>query len=315
MSGFTNTHRLFLQAAISRRHMDEATAKDLYKRVCEATHGMSLFNEYDADNYDEFIDKLNEGLNSVEFEFRRAVDEVTGQPVISLTNTNGQKIAQVATSYNPTELEYFKHLLDAIVNADDDAFCIGSKAALIESSNLKNKDNKPLVLTKKEAEALLARFVADQWFLRSSAGAYSLSMRTLLELQTFLKETYPNQIQECTLCMDIITKGQRCQVSACAARLHHHCAQRYFQNRTNKTCPTCQSQWTGNMLIGIGDTDQAPSSVSTRRRRQTTARDQDGDVEGEAVEEYEGDGGDRAEAGPSNGSRRVKMEPGLVDDA
>ncbi|KAF9163951.1 hypothetical protein DFQ26_001952 [Actinomortierella ambigua] len=300
-SGFTDTHRLFLQAAISRRHMDEVTARDLYQRV----------SEYDAGEYEEFIGKLNEGLNSVEFEFRRAVDEVTGQPVLSLTNTNGQKIAQVATSYNPTELEFFKHLVDAIVNADDEAFCIGSKAALIESSNLKNKDNKPLTLSKKDAESLLSRFVADQWFLRSSAGAYSLSMRTLLELQTYLKETYPDQIQECTLCMDIITKGQRCQVSACAARLHHHCAQRYFQNRTNKACPTCQSQWTGAMLIGLRDQDPAPSSMSSRRRRRTGAsRDQDG-ADGDMVD----DAGDHAEAGPSSAGRRVKREPGLVDNA
>ncbi|KAG0230948.1 hypothetical protein BGW42_000599 [Actinomortierella wolfii] len=295
VSGFTDTHRLFLQAAISRRHMSEATAKDVYQRVCQATQGMTLKSEYNPDDYDDFIDTLNEGLNSVEFEFRRAIDEVTGQPVLSLTNTNGQKIAQVATSYNPTELEYFKHLVDAIVNADDEAYCIGSKAALIEAGNLVNKENKVLTLSKKDAEALLNRFVADQWFIRSSAGAYSLSMRSLLELQTFLKETYPDQIQECTLCMDIITKGQRCQVGACAARLHHHCAERYFKNRTNKVCPTCHSQWTGTVLIGRRDQDAAPSSAPSRRRRRTGGQDNDDDAE---------DG--------ANESGYIKREPGAM---
>ncbi|KAF8938354.1 hypothetical protein BGZ58_001086 [Dissophora ornata] len=209
---------------------------------------------------------------------------------MALTNTNGQKIAQVATEYSPTELEYFKHLLDAIVMADDEAYCISSTAALHEAGQLKNKENKSLSLTKREAEALLDRFVADKWFIRSAAGAYSLSMRSLLELQTYLKETYGDQIQECTLCMEIITKGQRCQVAACSCRLHYHCAGAYFKNMNNPVCPTCHSAWSAKVLIGLSDRTSAPSKVRRRGRR----RDDD-------------DGGEGAEDD-------VKVEGGEEDD-
>lgn len=41
-SGFKDTHRLFLQAAISRRIMTEVAAQDLYSQVCQATQGMTL---------------------------------------------------------------------------------------------------------------------------------------------------------------------------------------------------------------------------------------------------------------------------------
>ncbi|KAG0331081.1 hypothetical protein BG004_001836, partial [Podila humilis] len=67
-------------------------------------------SQYNEESFPDFVGQLNEGLNSVEFEFRRSQDELDGAPIIALTNTHGQKIAQVATSYNPTELEYFKHL-------------------------------------------------------------------------------------------------------------------------------------------------------------------------------------------------------------
>ncbi|KAG0358579.1 hypothetical protein BG005_002135 [Podila minutissima] len=259
-SGFKDTHRLFLQAAISRRIMTEVAAQDLYSQVCQATQ-----EQYNEDDFSDFIGQLNEGLNSVEFEFRRSQDETNGDPIIALTNTNGQKIAQVATSYSPTELEYFKHLLDAIVMADDEAYCISSTAALNESGKLKNKENKPLTLSKKDADALLDRYIKDRWLIKSKSGALSLSMRSLLELQTYLKETYGNQMQECTLCMEIITKGQRCTTSACAARLHHHCARTYFQNMNNPSCPTCNGPWTGKFLIGLSDNTTAPSSISRRR--------------------------------------------------
>ncbi|CAO3564831.1 unnamed protein product [Mortierella alpina] len=281
-SGFTNLHRLFLQAAISRRLMTEATALDLYSQVCNLSE-----EPFDQDNFTDLITQMNEGLNSVELEFRRSQDEVTGAPVIALTNTNGQKIAQVATEYSPTELEYFKHLVEAMVLADDEAYCISSTAALHEAGNIKNSEGKPVTLTKRDAEVLLDRFVADKWFIRSGAGAYSLSMRALLELQTYLKETYEEQMQECTLCMEIITKGQRCQVAACAARLHHHCASQYFKNMNNKVCPTCHTNWSDKILIGLSDRTSAPSKVRKRRQRKTNGAggeaDNEGDNDGEAA--------------------------------
>lgn len=95
-------------------------------------------------------------------------------------------------------------------------------------------------------------------------------MRSLLELQTYLKETYEDQIQECTLCMEIVTKGQRCTVAACNSRLHQHCAAAYFKNMNRPVCPTCHSAWDGKILIGLSDRTEAPSTVWRRRRAKGT---------------------------------------------
>ncbi|KAF9908694.1 hypothetical protein EC991_009622 [Linnemannia zychae] len=251
---YTDTHRLFLQAVISRRFMKEGVALKLY------SHALP----FDQDDFSDFVDKVNGALNNVELEIRRTKDEATGEEVLALTNTNEQKIAQVATGYTPLELEYFKHLMDAIVMADDELYCISSTAAVNEASKLKNKDNKSLQLTKSGAEELLSRFVQDMWFIKSKKGALSLSTRTLLELQTFLKEGYEEQMKECTLCLEILTKGQRCNVAACAARLHHHCAKEYFQNMNNPICPTCRSPWDGKTLVGLAPNAEAPHTIRRR---------------------------------------------------
>ncbi|KAF9130043.1 hypothetical protein BGW39_003531 [Mortierella sp. 14UC] len=251
---YTDTHRLFLQAVISRRYMKESTAIDLFSHA----------SPFDQADFIEFVNQVNDSLNSVELEIRRTQDEATGDEVLALTNTNEQKIAQVATGYTPLELEYFKHLLDAIVMADDDLYCISSTAAVNEASKLKNKDNKSLQLTKSGAEELLTRFVQDMWFIKSKKGALSLSTRTLLELQTFLKEGYEDQLKECTLCLEILTKGQRCNVAACQARLHHHCAKTYLQNMINPHCPTCRSPWDGKTLIGLAPNAEAPQNIRRR---------------------------------------------------
>jgi hypothetical protein len=54
------------------------------------------------------------------------------------------------------------------VTADDEAYCVSSTAALHEAGRLKNKENKSISITKRDAEALLDRFVADKWFIRST---------------------------------------------------------------------------------------------------------------------------------------------------
>ena len=64
--------------------------------------------------------------------------------------------------------------------------------------------------------------------------------------------------------MEIITKGQRCNVAACAARLHQHCAMKYFGNMNNPVCPSCRSPWDGKTLIGLAPNAEAPHTIRRR---------------------------------------------------
>ena len=98
----------------------------------------------------------------------------------------------------------------------------------------------------------------------SSKGRYSLSTRTLLELLPYLKDTYPEELLECTICMEvsslvglhrqplslitrrpvqIITRGIACATPNCKTRMHSHCFVNYRKGHSG--CATCKASWVG----------------------------------------------------------------------
>lgn len=102
--------------------------------------------------------------------------------------------------------------------APRESFSVSSLAALREASAVKPKLN----MSKTQAEAVLGSFVAKGWLLKSKyvisirvafcdysfsleyrRGRYSLSTRSLLELQSYLKTTYPEEVLECTICLEV----------------------------------------------------------------------------------------------------------------
>ena len=102
--------------------------------------------------------------------------------------------------------------------APHESFSVSSLAALRELSAIKPKSN----MSKTQAEIVLSSFVAKGWLLKSKyvilicaifyeqyvvfeyrRGRYSLSTRSLLELQSYLKTTYPDELQECTICLEV----------------------------------------------------------------------------------------------------------------
>ncbi|RUS20981.1 Nse1 non-SMC component of SMC5-6 complex-domain-containing protein [Endogone sp. FLAS-F59071] len=263
MARYTDTHRLFLQALISCRTLKEAEAIEIYLKCCELTGGTYEGTE---DGFPNFIATVNDGVSQLDLEVRKMLDEIDGEPSWALVNTNDDEIAQLATEYSAAEITYFKRLtiqesnslylvasdllcplqIDLIVHADDEAFSVTSLVALREASKLKPS------ISKSAAETLLDRFVADGWLIKSRTGRYSMSTRCLLELQGYLREEYEEDILECTLCLDILTKGQRCDLQKCSARLHHHCARNYFARNQDEAavCMTCKTAWQVRNVVG-----------------------------------------------------------------
>ncbi|KAG6880552.1 hypothetical protein C0993_005816, partial [Termitomyces sp. T159_Od127] len=94
------------------------------------------------------------------------------------------------------------------------AYSVSSTVALREVSAIRPKMN----MTKSQAEAVLGSFVAKGWLAKSKydtllfpsktqadttrRGRYSLSTRSLLELSPYLKTTYPEELVECTICLE-----------------------------------------------------------------------------------------------------------------
>lgn len=105
----------------------------------------------------------------------------------------------------------------------------------------------------------------------SSENWFSLSPRALMELTSYLIQTYNTladdsdnesesgtrsgavveRVKNCHGCKEIITVGLRCQTKTCGFRLHDLCATQYFRaQRGLKECPTCGAAWTAKDPVG-----------------------------------------------------------------
>ncbi|PIL24101.1 hypothetical protein GSI_13853 [Ganoderma sinense ZZ0214-1] len=202
--------------------------------------------------------------------------------------------------------------------APNEAFCVSSLAALREVNSLKSS------MTKTVAEATLNSFVAKGWLMKSRRGRYSLSTRTVLELQTYLRTTYENEVIECTICMELVTRGTGCFTPHCKTRMHTHCFNHY--RRRNNACPSCKEDWTaGNNLTKLRPVGEAAfregQDQRRRARRRSTEEQEDGegdeeeDAEPDGSQEQEQDGGVKEEP-PSqpNGRGKGKRRAAPVEE-
>ncbi|KAJ3046767.1 hypothetical protein HK097_000529 [Rhizophlyctis rosea] len=279
---YTNLHRLFLQAYLLQRFAKEDTVLNIYRRCCEVAEV-----EYSDRDFTPFVGVLNETLDTLDMELRKGQAPDTGATYYALVNTNGDEIAQRATTFTANEVAYLKHVIDLIINAEDEAFEISSTLALRTVTPLQSK---------KDAQAFLDRLIKTQW-LDDNNGLLSLSLRTLLELQQYLKTRHPDTLEDCTICMEIVTTfAERCGTENCSARLHQHCANKYLgERREGGRCPSCQEAWQG-------------VRTGSRARRQAEVDDED---EGEEEVGEEGMGGPARKRPRRDGGEEEEVE--MVD--
>lgn len=258
--------------------------------------------------WDEFVSKINKSLDKLQLEFRHLHDEDTGKEIYALVNRMGDEIAQMATEYTPAEIAFFKAVVEQIMLAPRESFSVSSLAALRELSAIKPKSN----MTKTQAEVVLSSFVAKGWLLKSKRGRYSLSTRSLLELLPYLKSTYPEEIVECTICMEIITRGVACFTANCKTRLHYHCFATY--RRRQHSCPSCSKEWPREAkekpLVPVGEDAAKDGDDGKRRVRLRSA--EPSDDEEDTVDEDEQPSQSQAPSGSKNKrrpSRKTKPQP------
>lgn len=139
---------------------------------------------------------------------------------------------------------FFLNQFDAIVNADHENFAINSMHAL--------RLGQPLKLTQRETQDILDRLVEDGWIAEEDKGVYFLDTRGVAELQGYLREQYGEAIKECTICLDVVTMGEYCDLGNCPVRLHKYCADNQFRDAVNPTCPQCSTTWSRANRFGLG---------------------------------------------------------------
>ena len=112
---------------------------------------------------------------------------------------------------------------------------------------------------KSELEEVLERFVEDQW-LTKSMGRYYLSVRSIVELDQYLEEHFPD-LQKCNICKQLVVRGQSCP--ECGIKIHVHCARCMMDGQAEKVCPnkSCRAVWPHEIPPKIiGSSQDQPST-------------------------------------------------------
>ncbi|KAH8106987.1 Nse1 non-SMC component of SMC5-6 complex-domain-containing protein [Cristinia sonorae] len=281
MVSSNDVQRLFLQAIFSRRIVTQKLAIKLWQKCVEAVQAEDETLEIPFSDtqeaWDEWVTQINKSLNPLDLELAHMIDQGNGRVLYALVNRKGDEVAQIATEYSATEIAYFKNLIEQIMLAPNETYCISSFAALREVGNLKP------VMTKTQGEIVLNSFVSKGWLHFSRGGKYSLSRRSLLELQSYLKSAYPDEVLECTICFEMVTEGMSCKTPNCKARLHKHCYTVY--RRRLDTCPTCSEKW-GNDPAKVGEVGEGgfrdgQDKGKRRARRRSEGSDEEDEEEPE----------------------------------
>ncbi|WEW59468.1 hypothetical protein PRK78_004942 [Emydomyces testavorans] len=301
---YDDSHRAFLQAFMARSTMTLEEAKPILAAIFSVKEDREILPEditqADLTNY---ISSINTAISPFDFEIRSSVHQMNQSRVHALVNAASDPLMQLATTYTADEIAYVKRLLDAMFETNntlrEEAMVvpaikavqlakIPNSASRRESQNA-TQGGVAQPLSMKEAEEMLKRLVDEGWFEKSRKGNYSLTPRALMELRTWLVESYNDnededeqdsrrhdKIKTCFACKDLITVGQRCSKRQCPARLHDMCTGNFFRLQKAKTCPICKTNWTGNDFVGeraLGNraSRNGPSGASMRRASQPTS--------------------------------------------
>ncbi|KAG7092331.1 hypothetical protein E1B28_008692 [Marasmius oreades] len=306
-----DVQRLFLQAMLSRGVLSEKLAKAIWLQCINAVNiedeNIEIPYTNTEESWDTFLKNVNNTINDLDLEFKGIQDELTGKRLFSLVNRKDDETAQLATDFTPSEIIYFKAIVEQIMSARNESFSLSSMVALGEVTALKGKIN----MTKTQAENVLASFVAKGWLLRSKRGRYSLSPRTLLELYPYIRGTYADELLECTICHEVLTKGIACHTRNCTIRMHYHCFKAF--RRRNGACPQCKVDWPREAsdvpLVPVGEDalqDGEDSKRRVRARASTSSGDSDEDMEPSQTQS-------QSQSGPSRGQKSKKGNSSKIE--
>ncbi|XP_008839945.1 non-structural maintenance of chromosomes element 1 homolog isoform X2 [Nannospalax galili] len=78
-------------------------------------------------------------------------------------------------------------------------------------------------------------------FRKAKEGEFTLHGRAILEMEQFIRETYPDTVKICNICHSLLIQGQSCET--CGIRMHLPCVAKYFQSASEPRCPHCNDYW------------------------------------------------------------------------
>jgi len=228
------------------------------------------YSEYDFDprNRKELnkyvssvVTKINQEIRPLGMEIRRGMDERNGKFAFILINRiSSEQTVSAFSDYSPLELEYFKAILAAIF--EEESRTLSERCCLNLTTRLSKK------MTMEEGERFLERMIADNW-LEKKRGQILLHVRTIHEMEPYLKDTF--QLDECQLCKIVVISKKNQECASCGAQAHWCC----ISKLPRRVCPKedCRSPWPmpdkegGSQQSSNDSTVSQNVSTSTVRKR------------------------------------------------
>ncbi|KAI1490796.1 RING-like domain-containing protein [Biscogniauxia mediterranea] len=354
---YNDGNRAFLQALLARGAMTFKEAQPVLAAILSAQTGGRQRREEAASvtqaEFEAYASAASAALSAFDLEVRSARHQATGQRVWAVVNTTSDALAQMATLHNAEEIAFVKRVIDAMFDKyntprmevmcldemqanklrrapqptarpeapDDEEMQDGDGDGGGEEADTSQTQTQTLRgLKSSEAEAVMRSMVEEGWFERSrEGGLYGLSARALLELRSWLVESYNDpdaeegewqRVKFCEACREIVTVGQRCADRDCNARLHDICEDAFWRTRRGgdtgggtgrqRACPRCGRAWEGRHFVGERAVTETEAYRRGRRRSGKGGRSSnlveeimhEGEEEEEEEEEEEDGGGD-----------------------
>jgi non-structural maintenance of chromosomes element 1 len=295
-SQYDDTNRAFLQALMARGTLTLKEAQPILAAIFTARDGsnpITAAEDVTQQDFATYLSTASDAISPFDYEIRSAVHQVSKERVFAIVNTTSDPITQLATTYTHDEIAFVRRVLDTMFESYNSPRMEVLSMTEMQAIKLRRAPNQRQTqgggadgetqqetqstdkgLKTSEVERVLKSLVAGGWFERSKEGFYSLSPRSLMELRSWLVDSYNDpdasddewqRIKFCVACKDVVTVGQRCAERDCNVRLHDICQDAFWRSREKK-CPKCAREWTGRNFVGERAVTQTEAFQRGKRR-------------------------------------------------
>ncbi|XMA14935.1 hypothetical protein WAI453_007726 [Rhynchosporium graminicola] len=314
---YNDGNRAFLQSMMARGTLTLREAKPLLAAIFSLDSD-SLVEADDVTEADlnSYISAAAEAISPFDYEIRTTQHQVTKERVWAFVNSVSDPLSQIATIRTTEETFYIKRFLDAMfvtfntrrreVMSMNSFQALDLKKASRETFNEEGSQEQAVDkgLSADQVEDLLRSLATEGWIARSQEGYFSLTPRALMELKSWLVETYNDispendeewqPIKRCIACSEILTIGQRCVELNCNVRLHNICENSFWASRSGvKKCPKCKKPWDGKHYVGQKAVTTTEEYLKGKRRsgiaKKSRAVEPEPEEEEEQQEEEQGE--------------------------
>ncbi|KAI0414545.1 Nse1 non-SMC component of SMC5-6 complex-domain-containing protein [Xylaria grammica] len=315
---YNDGNRAFLQAFLARGTMTFQESQPILAAIFTAQENEEIEpDQITQEDFDSYVSAVSAAVSPFDLEIRSAMHQTRKERVYALVNTTSDPMTQLATLHSADEIAFVKRVIDAMFERYNtprmEALCLDEMQANKlrarpapehgDDVDMENGEaptsQAPKGLKSSEVETVMHSMVDEGWFERSRDGFYCLSVRALLELRSWLVESYNDpdaedgewqRVKFCEACKDVVTIGQRCAERDCLVRLHDNCADAFFRTRRRRDCPKCSKEWTDRHFVGERAVTETDAYQRGRRRSGKGARHSN--MAEEIMHNDEGEGGE-----------------------